>query len=279
LAREIDPDFTALENRKSIVMFYSQFGEDRILSRIFDTDRRGVCVEVGANNGIDGSTTLYFEQRGWECVLVEPNPTLCQELRRTRNAQIFQCAASSQPGVATLQIAVGEEFAHAVSALGGAFEADQIMKEHGFKTYALQVRTQKLDDILDEAQLSGNIDFISIDVEGHELELLAGFTPSRWLPTILIIEDNGAWWQWGVSKYLAAFDYVRFKRTGVNDWYAHRRNRQLIKPGSPIGYFLSALVGRSHAIALRIEARVNRVPILRKLYNIFRRMIGRRPIS
>ena len=61
--------------------YYSQFGEDRILDRLFRGKRKGFCVEVGANNGVDGSTTLHFEELGWDCILVEPNPTLCRELR------------------------------------------------------------------------------------------------------------------------------------------------------------------------------------------------------
>ena len=41
-------------------MFYSQFGEDKILSKIFQGKTQGVCVEVGANNGVDDSTSLFF---------------------------------------------------------------------------------------------------------------------------------------------------------------------------------------------------------------------------
>jgi len=70
-------------------MYYSQFGEDRLLDKLFEGRRRGVCVEVGANNGVDGSTTLYFEEIGWDCILVEPNPALCREVRARLKARLF----------------------------------------------------------------------------------------------------------------------------------------------------------------------------------------------
>ena len=45
-------------------MYYSQFGEDRLLAEIFHDKARGQCVEVGANDGFHGSTSLYFEKLG-----------------------------------------------------------------------------------------------------------------------------------------------------------------------------------------------------------------------
>ena len=57
-------------------MFHSQFDEDRILNGIFAGKSPGICVEVGANDGVHGSNTLFFEKLGWQCVLIEPNPML-----------------------------------------------------------------------------------------------------------------------------------------------------------------------------------------------------------
>lgn len=232
--------------------FYSQFGEDRLLHGQFGGKRRGICVEVGANNGVDGSTTLHFEELGWDCILVEPNPALCRQLRARRKAQLFECAASSISGTAILHIASGAEQSHAVSALGDERKPAQILKEHGFRTDPIEVVTRPLDDILDEARPTADIDFVSIDVEGHELELLKGFSLDRWRPTVLIVEDNAPMWESAVKDYLKTQGYLRFRRTGVNDWYAHVSNRTLTGAGRRLAYYPSMVRGRTLTWAMRV---------------------------
>jgi FkbM family methyltransferase len=249
-------------------MFYSQFGEDRILALIFT--HRGACVEVGANNGVDGSTTLFFEQKGWECVLIEPNPTLCRELRANRAAQVFECAASGSDGVSTLQVAVGADLAHQVSALGDAESAARILTQHGFATRAIDVPTRRLDDILEEARLRLPIDFISIDVEGHELQLLDGFSPERWRPRILIIEDNSSRWRSEVSRRMRDSGYVRFRRTGVNDWYASEADRRFGTPGHRLAYWPSMLKARGLMSTFRLVDRLRQFPGIDKLWRLVR---------
>jgi len=244
-------------------MYYSQFGEDRLLDKLFQGKPGGVCVEVGANNGVVGSTTLFFEQRGWDCILVEPNPALCRELRAKRKAQLFECAASGATGVAVLHVATGAEQSHAVSALGDDQKSAEIFKQYGFRTEPVEVATRRLDDILEEARPPGGLDFISIDVEGHELELLKGFSLERWRPVVLIVEDNGSIWRSAVRDHLLARGYVRFRRTGVNDWYAHLSNRALAGPGRRLTYYPSMLFGRALTLTLRLVTPV--APALRRV--------------
>src|ERR1035438_3049537 len=88
---------------------YSQSGEDVLLAKIFGGLKAGVCVEVGAHDGISLSNTFLFETRGWNCVLVEPNPLLCEAIRRSRSAKLFECAASDNCGTATLYLGEGAD--------------------------------------------------------------------------------------------------------------------------------------------------------------------------
>lgn len=243
-------------------MYYSQFGEDRLLDKLFQGKRQGVCIEVGANNGVDGSTTLYFEEIGWNCILVEPNPALCRAIRARRKAQLFECAASSVSGSAILHVAIGAEQSHAVSALGDERRSAQILKEHGFRTEPVEVPLRRLDDILDEAEPAADIDFISIDVEGHELELLRGFSLDCWRPKVLIVEDNSSMWETSVRDHLKAHGYVRFRRTGVNDWYAHVSNLALTSFRRRIAYYPSMIFGRMLMAVLKAMTPI--APLLRR---------------
>lgn len=241
--------------------FYGQFGEDRLLAGMFaDSDAR-VCVDVGANDGITGSVSLYFEQAGWRCVLVEPNPELCARLRRERNAFLFEGAASTTKGVTTLMLAEGAELSHAVSSIEPGAEAD--IARQGLSVRAVDVRTAPLDDILEEAGVApGEIAFVSIDVEGHEAAVLKGFTLSRWRPHILIVEDNSVLLGNGLRDILRADGYVRFRRTGVNDWYAASGDGAFTGANPERNYRASMIRARGMMLRRRISHLLVSVPLV-----------------
>lgn len=208
-------------------MFYSQFGEDKLLNEIFGEKNDGYCIEVGANDGINDSNTFYFEKQGWDCVLVEPNPDLCESIRKFRRATLYEVAASSGKGQVELLIASGAERAHGVSAID-AQNAAQRIKDYGFSYERRIVSTNTLDDILSQFNSDKGLDFITIDVEGHEMEVLNGFNLNRWRPRICIIEDNSGFLDNKVSKHMKKNGYIPFKITGVNVWYADRLDEEIL---------------------------------------------------
>lgn len=244
-------------------MYYSQFGEDKILFEIFQGKTSGVCVEVGANNGVDDSTSMFFEKIGWKCILVEPNPSLCREIRASRNALIYECAASNQSGIRTLYVAEGAARSDGLSTISTNKEDHDRIKSLGFRSRPVQVHTMTIDEILANAQIDSNIDFISIDVEGHEYEAIEGFSLERWKPTIILVEDNSDFENNTVSKYLKNFGYFRFLRTGVNDWYAHRTNKRLVNIRSKTRIMWIAF-------ERRVKNRLRKIPLILKLRDYFR---------
>ena len=129
--------------------YFSQFGEDRILAGIFQGRRSGTCVEVGANDGVQGSTTLFFEKLGWNCILVEPNPDLCAEIKSKRSAVVIECAASNTRGSVTLHVAEGAWRADAMSTVSTREEDQQRIRQQGFTTRSMSVATATLDELLD----------------------------------------------------------------------------------------------------------------------------------
>ena len=244
-------------------MFYSQFGEDKILFEIFQGKTSGFCVEVGANNGIDDSTSLFFEQIGWKCILVEPNPSLCRQIREERNALLYEYAASNQSDTRTLYVVEGAARSDGLSTISTNKEDHDRIKNHGFVSSAVQVHTMTLDRILMDAQIDCDIDFISIDVEGHEYEVLEGFSLEKWKPFIILIEDNSNFENNIVNRYLKQFGYVRFMRTGVNDWYAHKTNKQLVNIRAKIGIMWLIL-------KIKTKKRLRRIPLIVNIRNLLR---------
>lgn len=206
--------------------YFAQFGEDRILDAIFHHRSEGHCVEVGANDGVTDSMTYHFELMGWNCLLVEPIPDLAKKIMEHRNCTVKNYAASSTEGEACFSVA--EE---ALGMSGMELTRDQRKKilRAGGTLNEIKVRKKPLDAILEESNF-GTIDFISIDVEGHELEVLKGFSPEKYRPRIMLIEDNSNKTDPSVQNYMKSKGYVIFKRTGVNDWYALENDRELVVP-------------------------------------------------
>lgn len=227
-----------MENLK----YYSQFAEDKLLDRIFKGKKNGFCVEVGANDGLNDSTTIYFEKKGWDCVLIEPNPELCSLIRATRNAILFECAASDKEGNVTLYVAEGADRSHGVSTIEGSKKSLDKIKFYGFTYKEVSVVTQELDQILGSLNFGRKIDFISIDVEGHELDVLKGFSLINWQPTIVLVEDNSNYEERNVRDYMYKHDYICFKRTGVNDWYAHKSNKDLVNNLNRFAYYCAKVI-------------------------------------
>jgi FkbM family methyltransferase len=243
--------------------YFSQFGEDRLLAQIFRQRCHGTCVEVGANDGVHGSTTLFFEKLGWKCVLVEPNPALCSEIRAARSATVFECAASNSRGTVTLHIAEGVWRADGMSTISNREEDHERIRRQGFTSRPIPVPTRTLDEILTEARLERGIDFVSIDVEGHEGEVIEGFSLQRWQPRIVIVEDNSNGESATTCQQLAGHGYVRFMRTGVNDWFARRSDRELVT-------LRNRMTVTAKVLTLKVRGRLRRVPLLRKLKNLLR---------
>jgi FkbM family methyltransferase len=205
----------------------SQFNEDLYLVEIFNGNA-GVIVDVGANDGAFGSNSMLLESLSWDTILIEPNPDLCDYIHTHRKpSHLFQFAASSKEGVVTLYLVDGNSLAHGLSTLEPTKENLERIEVNNFTYRKVEVIAKTLDAMLAETNVK-KVDVISIDVEGHEVEALKGFSINKWKPTVLIIEDNSMFTSDEVVNYMENYGYSRFFRTGVNDWYARKENKQFV---------------------------------------------------
>src|SRR5271156_3694362 len=183
--------------------------ENQLKTEFFGPQRNGFFVEVGANQPQQGSQTWQFEQAGWRGVLVEPQPDLAERLRQSRRAHIVAAACSS-PANAGRAMTLHVLGPH--SSLNRGLAVTGVVAEAEIK---VPVRT--LDDILAEAGAPSPIDFVSIDVEGHEPDVLAGFDLARWRPRLLLVEDHVT--DLATHRFLSRAGYRLIRRTGPNGWY------------------------------------------------------------
>src|SRR5262245_42846918 len=154
--------------------------EGRLVFEYFKKRPWGFFVEVGANHPTRRSQTWFLEQKGWKGLLVEPNPVLCEQLRALRpNSQVFEMALASDSEI-------GEADLHLGVADGHSALKPQVGTALAGKTIRVAVKT--LSWVMESTQPK-ELDFVSIDVEGMELDVLRGFDLRRWQPKLLVIED------------------------------------------------------------------------------------------
>lgn len=181
----------------------SQNGEDLLLWDLFDRKRTGFYVDVGAYDGVGFSNTYFFEAIGWTGVLVEAAPELYERCLAARpNSTVVHAAAGARNGSVAFTVADGKNGVATLSSM--VPDRARIAREGGHERI-VEVPLKKLDDIL--VGVTEPVDFVSIDVEGAELEVLQGFDLDRFRPRILIIEDNSGGADARVSAYVAARGY------------------------------------------------------------------------
>jgi FkbM family methyltransferase len=192
---------------------FSQFGEDVLVWDYFNRKREGFFVEVGAHSPRMLSQTWLLEKNGRSGILVEPQSRCCQALREQRpNARVFQaaCCALEQKGALTLHVSNSSDLSSLKKHVN-----DTDVEYVGAET----VQGLPLDEILAQAGRPA-VDFISIDVEGLELDVLRGLDLRKHQPPLLLIEDHLH--HLGVHFHLGRHGYKLVKRTGCNSWYIPR---------------------------------------------------------
>jgi FkbM family methyltransferase len=193
--------------------------EEIRLVREFFGQEPGQFVEVGANDPQLRSQTWHLEQAGWRGVLIEPLPDLARKLAQTRRADVYAVACSSPENAGKLMPLL-------VAGGYSTLNAETVDVRYP-AIVSIDVRVRTLDDILSEARARPPLDFVSIDVEGHELEVLEGFDVLRWNPRLILIEDHVL--TLTLHRYMQAHGYKWVRRTGVNAWYVPQTNSMRVE--------------------------------------------------
>ena len=177
----------------SPITFRSQFGEDLLILELLGWPTQGTFVEVGGYDGITNSVSSALEQLGWSGLLVEPVPALFEQAHANRpDARVVHAAVGRKgsSGTATLRHyddAKGyDESSHLESSTHNA-GTRRPPKNTPVRTIEVPLTT--LTDLL-EGMSAERVDAASIDVEGHELDVLDGFDLDRFKPAILLVEDH-----------------------------------------------------------------------------------------
>ncbi len=195
-----------------------------MLLEAFDFAREGFFIEVGANHPQRNSLTYLLEQLGWSGILVDPLTTCYEKLLKARpRSRSFRCACVGPDKVGTLTL-------HAPDPSSVAATVEKNVDDFDMQyAFAETCDAVTLDSLVDQVKPT-RIDFLSIDTEGTELDVLLGFSLGKHRPRLILIEDK--LYHLTKHRYLAAHGYRLVKRTMLNNWYVPADEQDLTVPCS-----------------------------------------------
>tara|TARA_R100000406_G_scaffold35699_2_gene23579 strand:+ start:4143 stop:4784 length:642 start_codon:yes stop_codon:yes gene_type:complete len=144
----------------------------KLNKEIFFEKENGFFIELGAYDGLTQSNTAFFEKtKNWTGILIEASRDRYEECVKNRpNSKCVNTACSATDNASI-------SFNH---------ENGLMSKVVDDGVYSCDTST--LETILDNCEVDRNIDFLSLDVEGHELEVLEGLNLCKYRPNYMLIE-------------------------------------------------------------------------------------------
>jgi FkbM family methyltransferase len=180
----------------------------------------GYFVEFGATNGIDLSNTYLLEKEfGWTGILAEPAHCWHSKLHQNRSVHIeTDCIWSNSSTTLTFNESDNPDLS-TISSFSDADHHGKLRKN--VKSY--EVKTISLNDLLDKFSAPAQIDYLSIDTEGSEFEILSHFDFSRHRFSVITCEHNFTPMRDRIFDLLTRHGYIRIHQdiSGVDDWYIH----------------------------------------------------------
>ena len=212
---------------------YSQEFEDIIIYVVLkDYVKKGMYIDVGANDPIKFSVTKLFYDIGWSGINIEPLDDMCELLAAERPRDINLCMGAGAK-VDVMKLAVAQ--------MGSTFALD-IQNKMGEKLFYIEKPILPLSLIYDRYCTNKEVHFCKIDVEGFEKEVLQGIDFQKMRPWLFIIEaaepgtDIPSYEKW--EYILLDNDYEFAFDMGINRYYVAKEKRFLKDKFEKIGKFL-----------------------------------------
>lgn len=205
---------------------YAQNFEDVILNRIFKNKESGFYIDIGAHHPVYDSVTKAFYDRGWQGINIEPVREFFELLQRDRPRDI------------NLNLAVGErettlEFFELQGSGFSTFDknvAIQLASERQLTLSSYEVSVVTLAEICQKYSRV-SIDFLKIDVEGWEEQVIVGNDWNTFRPSVIVLEatipNSPVRRETNIAKFLQDKNYHLVYFDGLNDYYLAEESRQL----------------------------------------------------
>ena len=163
--------------------FYSYGGIDALVLRIFKSQKKGFYIDVGAQHPIRNNNTYLLYKKGWSGINIDLDQNNIDLFNIARKNDInIKAAVSSSTKKMDLFFYHDKSPINTLSKLVADFQSAKVKE-------VKSVQTTTLNSLIENSKYNHQkFDFLSIDVEGLELEVLKGFDISLYKPKIVVIE-------------------------------------------------------------------------------------------
>jgi len=207
---------------------YAQNFEDVMLERVFQEQSTGFYIDVGAWDDVTDSVTKHFYEKGWHGINVEPTPSYFEKYQQSRDRDInLNIALLDKLGSGTLTTIPNTGLS--------TFNSDHASEHRakGFHAQERQVEVRTLEEICDQYAKNTQIDFLKVDTEGTELQVLQGGNWKHFRPRVLIVEAtlpnsqiaSHAEWE----PFILQHGYLYAYFDGLNRFYVRQEEADLLK--------------------------------------------------
>jgi len=195
----------------------SQLGQDLWVLEQTGFKRSGYFVEFGATDGVLLSNTYLLERRyGWMGICAEPHPEFFAQLRRNRRCHVSDACVAGESG-RDVEFILANEYGGIADFAGNDSHA---AKRQAFRSLGkvIHMQTTSLDELLTSFRAPREIDYLSLDTEGSEYEILSAFPFERWRIHCITVEHNFSETREPIRKLLETRGYRR-QEAQWDDWY------------------------------------------------------------
>jgi len=201
-------------------MSLSQFQQDLRVVDFYKKKTHGFFIEIGASDGINFSNTCFLERYyEWKGICVEPIPEIYSKLVKNRpNSKCFNLAVYNKSDI-TVPFSISNDW----SLLSGITEnIDYHSKLVNKNKTTIDVTTISLTDLLDRAEAPTFIEYLSLDTEGSEYEILKDFDFKKYTIGLIDVEHN---WveprRTQIRELLVSNGYIYRCKNMCDDVYYH----------------------------------------------------------
>jgi FkbM family methyltransferase len=199
-----------IHRNKKPSLHFGEFGEDIFINRILNNIKHGKYIDVGCYHPYKGSLTATLYNKNWNGINIDLSKTSIDLFNMVRKRDINLNVAISNYN--------GEISYYENSPIN---QQNSLTKTNNQQT-KIKIKCQTLNSIL-EKNILQKFDYLNIDVEGSELEVIEGIDLMKYHPSLITIENNNLlledYLKDNVYEKLISCDYVFVNKIGVTNFF------------------------------------------------------------
>ncbi|HLA06720.1 MAG TPA: FkbM family methyltransferase [Anaerolineales bacterium] len=222
----VNSEYDKIQQQLKAEGYYSQVGQDKwIIEKLFADKVDGTFVDIGAHDGVTFSNTYLLEKKGWNGIAIEPNPLVYEKLSKNRKCITIKGCITSKPGKGKFRMITG--YPEMLSGLITEYDARHVnriyeeINSRGGEYKDIDVDCYNLVELLKSYKML-QVDYLSMDIEGAEYEVLKSIDFDRINIAVIGVENN--YLDWRIPKLLISKGY-EFNSIVGDEFYINKKTK------------------------------------------------------